>query len=269
MSRSAWPRLVATDLDGTIIRADGTVSARTAAALRAAEQAGAVVVFVSGRPPRWMREIAEQTGHTGLAVCANGAQIYDMHTETMLAERPLDVPTLRAVCERLLAALPAAAFALEYGFAFAHEPGYWHSHVIGVPYCQVGRYADLLDQPAAKLLVRHAELDADTLLARAVAVLGDLVTITHSATDGLLEISAAGVTKATALAWLADERGIDPADVIAFGDMPNDLAMLAWAGHAVAVGNAHPQVRAAADEITGSVQEDGVATVLDRLFGRP
>ncbi len=82
----------------------------------------------------------------------------------------------------------------------------------------------------------------------------------------MLEISAAGVSKATALARLCEQRDIDRRDVIAFGDMPNDLPMLAWAGHAVAVANAHPDVRAAADEVTASNDESGVALVLERLF---
>jgi hydroxymethylpyrimidine pyrophosphatase-like HAD family hydrolase len=82
----------------------------------------------------------------------------------------------------------------------------------------------------------------------------------------MVEISAAGVTKASGLAWLCDREGIDPADVLAFGDMPNDLPMLAWAGHAVAMANAHPAVREVADEVTLSNDEDGVAAYLAATF---
>jgi hypothetical protein len=110
-------------------------------------------------------------------------------------------------------------------------------------------------------------LSADVLLERARAACGHLAEFSHSSTsDTLLEISAAGVSKATALTRLCQERGIDRTDVVAFGDMPNDLPMLAWAGHAVAVANAHPDVRAAADEVTASNDELGVALVLERLF---
>jgi hydroxymethylpyrimidine pyrophosphatase-like HAD family hydrolase len=98
-------------------------------------------------------------------------------------------------------------------------------------------------------------------------VCGHLAEFSHSSTnDTLLEISAAGVSKASALARLCRQRGIEREDVIAFGDMPNDLPMLAWAGHAVAVANAHPEVIAAADEVTASNDESGVALVLERLF---
>jgi hydroxymethylpyrimidine pyrophosphatase-like HAD family hydrolase len=125
----------------------------------------------------------------------------------------------------------------------------------------------LVEQPAAKLMLRHDNLTADALLARARQVASHLAEFSHSnAADGLLEISAAGVSKASALARLCGQRGIDSRDVIAFGDMPNDLPMLAWAGSAVAVANAHPEVIAAADEVTASNEESGVARVLERLF---
>ena len=108
---------------------------------------------------------------------------------------------------------------------------------------------------------------ADELLALAVEVLDGQVAVTSSSSEALLEISAAGVTKASALAALAARAGIPAAEVVAFGDMPNDLPMLAWAGRAVAVANAHPEVLAVADEVTASNDEDGVALVLERLAG--
>ena len=126
----------------------------------------------------------------------------------------------------------------------------------------------LIAEPAVKLMLRHTEHSPDVLVSRARAACGHLAEFSHSsAADTLLEISAAGVSKASALARLCESRGIDRSDVIAFGDMPNDLPMLAWAGYSVAVANAHPDVRAAADEVTASNDESGVALVLERLFG--
>ena len=105
------------------------------------------------------------------------------------------------------------------------------------------------------------------MLERAKAIGGHLAEFSHSSTnDTLIEISAMGVSKASGLARLCRRLHIDREDVIAFGDMPNDLPMLAWAGHAVAVANAHPQVIAAADEVTAANDESGVAQVLERLF---
>jgi len=260
-------RMIATDLDGTLVRSDGrTIAARTRAALAAAEAAGLLVVLVTGRPPRWMSEVAEITGHTGLAICANGALLYDLHTAAVVDSHLLTPPMLRAVVQRLQAEIPDLRFGVEYGMTFAHEPEYRHGWAIGAPQARVGPVDTIIDQAAAKLLARHPTLDPDELLRRAVLVLGEDATVTHSSDYGLLEISAYGVTKASALAELAGRHGIGPDGVIAFGDMPNDLAMLAWAGRAVAVANAHPDVLAAADEITGSNDEDGVAQVIERLL---
>ena len=259
-------RLVATDLDGTLVRTDGTISVRSCRALRAAEDAGLGVVFVTGRPPRWMTPVAQATGHTGVAVCANGALLYDMHTERVIASTLLEPAVLRAVAERLRAAVPGLVFAVEYGPGFGHEPGYRHGWAIGGPGIRVGEVDVILDRPAAKLLARHPTMDCDELLAVAVELVGGEVAVTSSSHEALLEIAASGVTKASALAGLAADAGVPAGDVLAFGDMPNDLPMLAWAGRAVAVANAHPTVLAAADEITGSNDEDGVAAVVERIL---
>jgi hydroxymethylpyrimidine pyrophosphatase-like HAD family hydrolase len=126
-----------------------------------------------------------------------------------------------------------------------------------------------MTQPVSKLLGRREGMGADELLALARAVVGESVaTLTHSSIDGLLEISALGVTKASTLAGLLDDRGLGAADVVAFGDMPNDIELLSWAGLGVAVANAHADVLAVADEITASNNDDGVAVVLERLFAR-
>ena len=267
--RSGVVRLVATDLDGTIIRSDGTISARTSRALAAAEAAGIAVVLVTGRPPRWMAEVAEAIGHTGLAICSNGAQLYDLHTEQVVDSRLLSPATLLTVYSRLSAQIPGLRFAVEYGSGFAHEPGYEHGWTIGGRDIRVDRPEAIMDRPAAKLLARHPTLDPDELLAAASALLGAEATVTHSSTSALLEISAPGVTKASGLAELAERLGVPAEQAIAFGDMPNDLAMLAWAGRSVAVGNGHPAVLAAADEVTASNDDDGVAAVVERLLLDP
>ena len=263
------PRVVATDLDGTIVRTDGSISDRTRAALAAAEAAGAMVVIVTGRPPRWLRDIAEDTGHHGLAIAANGAIVWDLHTEAVVASYPLQGDTVREIADLLRAEIPELGFAVEsVGASFGHEPAYrprWMPDGSTV----VAELEALLSRPVAKLLARHEGLTADELLARARAVVGsELATLTHSSREGLLEISAAGVTKASTLTTVCEEHGYAARDVTAFGDMPNDLPMLAWAGHSVAVANAHPEVLAAVDEVTASNDDDGVAQVLERWFGQ-
>ena len=225
-----------------------------------------MVVIVTGRPPRWMAGIAEATGHHGLAICANGALVYDMHTETIVESHPLSVTTAIELARQLRESIPGIGFAVESADGrFGHEPAYqprWQTDDTTVAAMEV-----LLDAPLAKLLARHEEMDPDELLAKARAVVTeDLAMMTHSSRDGLLEISAAGVSKATTLAALCHEHGHAASAVVAFGDMPNDLPMLAWAGHSVAVANAHPEVLAAVDEVTASNDDDGVAVVLDRWF---
>jgi hydroxymethylpyrimidine pyrophosphatase-like HAD family hydrolase len=124
----------------------------------------------------------------------------------------------------------------------------------------------LFARPAAKLLGRHMGHTPDELLAAARPVLDGLVNVSHSNGKSLIEISAADVSKASALALLTASLGIGPESVVAFGDMPNDLPMLAWAGTSCAVANAHPDVLAAATHVIGSLTDDGVAAYLERLF---
>jgi Cof subfamily protein (haloacid dehalogenase superfamily) len=262
------PAVVATDLDGTIVRSDGTISARTKAALAAATDAGALIVIATGRPPRWLPGIADATGHHGLAICANGAMVYDLETDQVIDSRPLaadDVPRLMA---QLRSAVPGIAFALErVDGQFAHEPDY-HPRWTPEPGTLIGSLdGEVLSKPISKLLARREGMDSDELLALGeAAIAGSAASLTHSSIDGLLEISALGVTKATTLAEVLAHRGLGAADVVAFGDMPNDLDMLVWAGLGVAVANAHPDVLAAADEITASNDDDGVAMVLERIY---
>ena len=271
MPQPRRPRLVATDLDGTLVRSDGSISDRTRAALATVEDAGAPLVLVTGRPPRWMHPVVEATGHRGLAVCANGALVYDLHTERVVRSHLIHPDAAAQVVAALRRDVPGIAFAVEKGpvdgvpSGFGRESAYvprWDNGEV-----HVAEVDELVRDGVVKLLARHEEMGSDELLAAARTSLAGLAEATHSSTDGLLEISASGISKASGLASLAEEHGVEAADVVAFGDMPNDLPMLAWAGHAVAVANAHPDVRAAADEVTASNDDDGVAQVLERVFG--
>ena len=261
-------RMIATDLDGTIVRSDGEISARTRAALTAAEEAGLVVVFVTGRPVRWMKPVADATGHRGLAVCANGAVVYDLHAERIVQEFPMDADVARGLAEAIRTVVPDVAFAVEAVGRFGHVPHYRPKYEVP-PETVIAGLDELLDGPVLKLLARHTSLSTDELMEATREVVGELAvltTATFSETDGLLELSAAGVTKAFGLERLAADHGITAGEVVAFGDMPNDIPMLVWAGHAVAVANAHPDVVAVADEVTATNDDDGVAAVIERLL---
>ena len=221
--------------------------------------------MVTGRPPRWMPPVAEQTGHSGVAVCANGALVYDLHTERVVRSYLLSAAAAGEVVAALRDAVPGIAFAVERGeLGFGREASYvprWDNGEM-----LVAPVEELVAGGAVKLLARVEGASSDALLARARTAVGHLAETTHSSHDGMLEISALGISKASGLAALAAEHGIGASEVVAFGDMPNDLPMLAWAGHSVAVANAHPEVLELADEVTAGYEDDGVAQVLERWF---
>ena len=270
-------KLVATDLDGTLLHTDGTVTARTRDALTAVEDLGVVVVFVTGRPIRWMDDLWEHVGGHGLAVCSNGGIVYDVHGRRVSTARALDPAVIRETAQVLRKAVPGTTFALERTDGFAREPGFM-PQVPPPDDIPVGALEDLLADAArdsagakgaectVKLLARHEELAPQDFWDRVEAAAGHLVTTTWSSTGALVEISAAGVTKASTLELLCDERGITAAEVVGFGDMPNDLPMLAWVGTSYAMANAHPTVRELADRVAPANEDDGVATVLEELF---
>jgi hypothetical protein len=268
-------RLVATDIDGTLLRSDSSVSARTRAALRAAEDAGLLIAFVTGRPPRWLDALIADTGHVGVAVAANGAVLYDLAAERVVSMHTISGELIRELGTDLRAAFPAVHFAIEFGDGFAAEPGYVHDWEINpeldrrgnpIPPPQVGELAAIADRPAVKLLAKDPGADADEFLAAAAEVVGERASVTHSSSFGLLEIAAPGITKATGLAELAASHDIGPDEVLAVGDMPNDVPMLGWAGRSYAVANAHPSVLAAADEVVGSNDDDAVAVLIEQVL---
>jgi HAD superfamily hydrolase (TIGR01484 family) len=261
------PRVVATDLDGTIVRSDGTISPRTRVALQAAQSAGALVVVVTGRPPRWLGGISAAIGAAGPAICANGALVYDLTTERTVQSYPMPDDVAGRLVASLRAAVPDLYFAVEcVDGQFVHEPGYvprWTPEAGTI----VGDVPAAATAAIAKVLARREGVGSDELLGIAREVVGQgLATLTHSSIDGLLEMNACGVTKASTLQRLLTGHGLSASDVVAFGDMPNDLELLTWAGRGVAVANAHPEVLAVVDEVTASNDDDGVALVLERLF---
>ncbi|WP_204357673.1 MULTISPECIES: Cof-type HAD-IIB family hydrolase [unclassified Streptomyces] len=263
------PRLIATDLDGTLLRNDGSLSIRTLRALRTASDAGAEVVFVTARPPRYVDVLAAATGIVGTAVCSNGALVYDVATRSVVESRALPVDVARGVAAVLSQAVPDLGFAVESGGRVLYEPAYLHRFSGGADVeSPVPSLTDLwlTEVAIVKLLAWSALRDADFLLAVAERTAGGQAQFTHSGGRGLLEISAPGVTKAGTLSALCAQRGITADEVVAFGDMPNDLTILKWAGAGYAMANAHPDVRSAVPRHTVSNEEDGVAHVLEKLF---
>jgi Cof subfamily protein (haloacid dehalogenase superfamily) len=270
--------MIASDLDGTLLRSDGTVSDRTRTALRNAKREGLIVAFVTGRPTRWLDEVIATTGHVGIAVGANGAVIYDMESEQVLTQHALSPATAAAITEDLRRALPRLRFAVEYGDEFAAEPDYVHDWEINpkfdrrgapLPPPLVADLATIVGRPIVKLLAKDAGADVDEMLTAVLDIIGDRASVTHSSSFGLLEIGAPGISKATGLAEIAASHGVSATEVVAIGDMPNDIPMLQWAGRSYAVANAHPAAKAVADEVVGSNNDDAVAELIESLLRDP
>ncbi|WP_171164817.1 Cof-type HAD-IIB family hydrolase [Streptomyces sp. I05A-00742] len=270
------PRLIATDLDGTLLRDDKTVSDRTVAALAAAEAAGLEVFFVTGRPARWMDVVSAHVHGHGLAICANGAAVVDLRDGGRFVEvRPLGRADALAIVVALRAAVPGSSFAVERTTGFHYEPQYPPFQLD--PAAVIAPAEEFLAAeapteggdscgPILKLLAHHPELAPDAFLARARTAAGDHGSFTRSSPTALLEISGPGVSKASTLAGYCAEHGIAPEEVVAFGDMPNDLEMLGWAGTSYAMANAHPEVLAATTHRTAANNDDGVAAVIEQIL---
>ncbi|MFF8931175.1 Cof-type HAD-IIB family hydrolase [Streptomyces longwoodensis] len=269
------PRLIATDLDGTLLRDDKTVSPRTVAALAAAEQSGIDVFFVTGRPARWMDVVSEHVHGHGLAICGNGAAVVDLHggpgAHRFVKVRELPRQNALDAVGLLRDAAPGTVYAVEQTYGFHQEPDYPKLHMETPD--DLAPAEELLApdgvasrEPILKILAYHPTLDPDAFLTVARLSVGDRANVTRSSPSALLELSGPEVSKASTLALCCAERGISHEEVVAFGDMPNDLEMLTWAGRSYAMGNAHPDVLAAASGRTAANNEDGVALVIEQLL---
>ncbi|WP_436771986.1 HAD family hydrolase [Yinghuangia sp. YIM S09857] len=258
--------LVATDLDGTLVRDDHTISDRTRAALGAVRAAGAHHVIVTGRAVSWSRPVFAQLGYQGLAVCSQGAQVYHAGEDRLLTSVTLDRAVAQLAVEKMVANLGPVALAVSRAGldgAVVVEPEY--DYRLALPVRTAAERAELWAEPILKAYVQAPGLDDDELAARAREICAGLVDITHAG-PGIVELLPQGLAKSIGLSLVARRLGVRAVGTIAFGDMPNDLSMLRWAGHGVAMANAHPSLKAVADEVTASNDEDGVAVVLERLF---
>jgi Cof subfamily protein (haloacid dehalogenase superfamily) len=274
MTVPTWrPALIACDVDGTLFDDDEKITPRTRDAVRAAVAADAKFVVATGRPPRWIRPIVEELGFAPMAVCANGAVIYDPAHDRVVSARTLSVDTLAELAELALRVIPGAGLAVERIGASAHDtatpqfvssPGYEHAWLN--PDNTEVSIEDLLSAPAIKLLIRRAGASSADMAAELVKHVGIEGDITYSTNNGLVEVVPLGISKATGIEEIAKPLEIVRDQVVAFGDMPNDLPMLRWAGHGVAMGNAHPDVLAVANEVTARNNDDGVGRVLERWW---
>lgn len=267
------PKMVASDVDGTLIDEDERVTPRTRAAVAALVADGVPFVLATGRPPRWIQPVVDGLGFAPLCVCGNGAVIYDSAADRILQSTVLDVASLEWIADLAERVLPGCGLAAERVGASAHDaatpqfvssPEYEHAW-LNPDDTQVAR-SEVVAAPAIKMLIRLRGATSADMRAALAPRLAGRADVTYSTDNGLIEVSAPGITKAAGLATVAERLGVQRATIIAFGDMPNDVPMLRLAGHGVAMGNGHPEVRAAADEVTAANSDDGVAQVLERWW---
>lgn len=262
--------MIASDLDGTIIGHDGTVSPRTVAAFEAARALGIHIVFVTGRPFRWLGPVSAAFGHLGTVICSNGAVVYDLEAGRLIEAKTLTAMALREVRDIVLDLEPAARFAaettlgvhLENGFLDPSERSMVKEPELGLP--DVG----LLEaEGVVKFLAKSRGTTPDAFMAEVAPHISHLVSVTHSAPSiALLEMARRDVNKSVALAGYAAELGIAASEIMAFGDMPNDVEMLGWVGHGYAMASGHRLAKNAARHLAGRLEDDGVALAIERML---
>ncbi|MEV4754045.1 HAD family hydrolase [Micromonospora sp. NPDC049559] len=273
MPRPGLPKLIATDLDGTLVRTDNTVSAYTHEVLDRVRAAGIPVVGATGRGPRLTELTRNDIRAADFLVMAGGGWVVDQSDPAgpvVLREERLPGPVLAHVLSTLEAEVGPLTVMVEA--MDSHDAPLWGDFDPSWPYpdrFEARSRADCVASDVIKGFARTADHDVDTLLAVGRRLIpADVATLTQAGL-GFVEITPPGVDKASGLAVVAQALGVDPDDVLVFGDMPNDLPMFEWAGWGrVAVSNAHPTVRRAADEVTLRNDDDGVAVYLDRLLSR-
>lgn len=259
--------MIATDLDGTLLGPDAWVSLRTASVLRTVHDAGIAVVAVTGRSHHTAVERLSPVGVVRHAVCSNGATRYDLHEDRVVVAHPLEPDHVHAIVADVGAGLPAVGFGFETTSGFVYDRAFLDH----LPRLRARGHRPALmphaagDRPVVKVMIGHPQIRSQDLLRRVIDLMPPGVSASTSGAP-FVEVTAVGVDKAFGLAALCAELGIEAADVVAFGDNLNDLPMLGWAGRSVAMGNAHPDVVAAATDHTSSNADDGVALYLERFL---
>lgn len=228
---------------------------------------GIETVLVTARPPRWLHDLEHVVGRHGIAICGNGAFVYSVAERSVIEAHGFDPEVLVGIIEDLRAAVPSVTLATETATGAFFEPSWPDPHedpVVG--HSPRGGVDVLLSAPVGKLLALAPSLATEDFLRVVAEVVAGRGHLAYSGAFGLAEVNPLGVTKAAALEQWSTERSVAAEAVWAFGDMPNDLPMIEWAGLGVAVANAHPSVLEAADLVAPSNDDDGVAVTLEPLL---
>lgn len=263
-------RLIASDLDGTLLGPDGTVPAANVAAVREAHAGGVHFVVATGRPSRWLHCLEPLADLEPLIIASNGAVVYDLAEERVLRRHAFAPEQVRAITDAVRAAVSGVSFGLERGDLFGLEPGSPsdHGHFPGVVHRPLDELIESVT-PVVKLLVYSTAAGCDELAAVVAPAVEGLATATTSVIHdrfGMVELSVPGVTKAVTLAEVCAELGVASDEVVAFGDMPNDLDMLHWAGRGFVMADGHPDLLGRFP-VAGTCADAGVGRTIRALLG--
>ncbi|MDO5721967.1 MAG: HAD family hydrolase [Actinomycetaceae bacterium] len=255
--------LVALDLDGTLLTETGA-SDRTREAIRALEAAGSHVVIATGRGLEATRPVMGELDFTdGWMVCSNGALLIRVEDGACQVVRNEQFDP-RPVVEKVWSRYPQALVAVEDA-----DGGYRISKPFPprelIESWTVAPAEDLVSRPVTKLVVRIPGMDRDEFEQRMFALQLPDVEVAVGWTSWM-DVSATGVTKASGLERLRADLGVDARGTVSIGDGTNDIAMLQWAQHGVAMAGATQAVRAHADAVTGPVEYDGAAAVMQAVL---
>ncbi len=264
-------RLIATDLDGTLLAPDGTIPAENVSAIRDAHADGIAFVVATGRPIRWLECLDPIADLHPYVVASNGAAIYDLAEARVLRSHTFGSADVATLAGLIRDAVPHVCFGLERGDLFGIEPASPsdHARFPGVLHLPLPELVEVVT-PVVKLIAYSTEIGCDELSHLVTPAVGPLATVTSSLTHsdfGMVELSVPGVTKASALDELCGQLGLSASEAVAFGDMPNDLDMLTWAGRGFAMADAHPRLLARF-EVVGACGDAGVGRAIRRLLAQ-
>jgi Cof subfamily protein (haloacid dehalogenase superfamily) len=262
------PGLFVTDLDRTVLLEDATATERTLKAIASARAAGIPVVVCTARSPRSAVPIAKELGITdGYAICGSGSTISDIAEERIVVRHPMSSDLAWELVKRTRERLPGVAFSAEREERYYREERYHSTLLPPIPAVVENASVFLRHGPeVSKVNVRHPGVEDAELFAAVLASVDELGLSSVISAAGFVEVLGPGVDKGLGTRWVADRWGVDRTAVVAFGDDRPDLPMIEWAGHGVAVADAHEDVLAIADEVCDAHHEDGVAGVIERLL---
>ncbi|MEU6247096.1 HAD hydrolase family protein [Glycomyces sp. NPDC047010] len=265
-------RVIATDLDGTLLDPRHLLTERNREALLAARAHGITVVAVTARTPRGLHLVPGLPETVDFAICNNGAVLYEPATGAIDVRRTIPAPAVAELHARARHAIPDALFTIETGTAIYAEgtDPVARSHY-GDPWTDVAALEDVLADldGVVEYRVQHRDMDGPSMRAALDRIPTPGMVRWAWGSFPVLEYNADTVNKGDALAAWCAERGFAADDVVAFGDMPNDVSMLAWAGRSYAMAGAPSEVVEAAGFAAASNREDGVARAVEDLLPEP